>query len=694
MAGAPRFNAIRPSRLHTPTNRYRSRFVTAKNSNAAFSTTSRLQSYEDTLKNLKIGADTKVLFQGFTGKQATANVKESLQWGTKIVGGVKPGVEGEHLGLPVFPSVRVAQEKARPDATAVYVPGNQTAAAIEEAIEAEIPLVVAVAEHVPIHDILRIHSILRTQSKTRLVGANCPGIISAIGKCRIGFQPLPCFSSGHVGIVAKSGTLSYETVASTTRAGLGQSLCIGMGGDVLAGTDFVDALKVFEHDDDTHGIIIVGEIGGTAEMDAAEWIKDYRRRTANPKPIMALVGGIEAPHGRIMGHAGAWTAPGEPDAQMKIKALQDAGAVIVDHPEKFGEGMKTLLGSSAKRPVFEDSTPRIARQQRGFHTLRRPQILRSSSISAQRRSLYLQQSDSFVLLKERNIPVRESNEPGAFFLGVSIDRTAHSPSFIASPTIDAKRYIESAKKFPFEYGKREFSANSAEIQAIAAHVGLAEPVQKSLSTLLEALTDIFMTKEAFSLETKVAVSSAGALEVQGARFGFDDAAYRSAKRQEDIHKLRNKELEVPEEVEAEKDGIVYVRLEGEGTIGTLVNGAGLAMNTVDALTIRGGHCANFLDTGGKATSETVKSAFKIILSDPRVKAIFVNIFGGLTRSEMIAEGIIMAFRDLGMKVPVVVRLRGTNEELGQKMIAESKLPLHAFDSFEEAAAKVISFSHS
>ncbi|EER27972.1 succinyl-CoA synthetase beta chain, putative [Coccidioides posadasii C735 delta SOWgp] len=712
MAGVPRFNAIRPSCLHlTPTNRYHSRFVTAKNSNAGFSTTSRLQSYEDTLKNLKIGADTKVLFQGFTGthtylflykeiypkpnkKMATANVKESLQWGTKIVGGVKPGVEGEHLGLPVFPSVRVAQEKARPDATAVYVPGNQTAAAIEEAIEAEIPLVVAVAEHVPIHDILRIHSILRTQSKTRLVGANCPGIISAIGKCRIGFQPLPCFSSGHVGIVAKSGTLSYETVASTTRAGLGQSLCIGMGGDVLAGTDFVDALKVFEHDDDTHGIIIVGEIGGTAEMDAAEWIKDYRRRTANPKPIMGLVGGIEAPHGRIMGHAGAWTAPGEPDAQMKIKALQDAGAVIVDHPEKFGEGMKTLLGNSAKRPVFEDFTPRIARQQRGVHTLRRPQILRSSSISAQRRSLYLQQSDSFVLLKERNIPVRESNEPGAFFLGASIDRTAHSPSFIASPTIDAKRYIESAKIFPFEYGKREFSANSAEIQAIAAHVGLAEPVQKSLSTLLEALTDIFMTKEAFSLETKVAVSSAGVLEVQGARFGFDDAAYRSAKRQEDIHKLRNKELEVPEEVEAEKDGIVYVRLEGEGTIGTLVNGAGLAMNTVDALTIRGGHCANFLDTGGKATSETVKSAFKIILSDPRVKAIFVNIFGGLTRSEMIAEGIIMAFRDLGMKVPVVVRLRGTNEELGQKMIAESKLPLHAFDSFKEAAAKVISLSHS
>ena len=204
---------------------------------------------------------------------------------------------------------------------------------------------------------------LKTQSKSRLVGANCPGIISPIGRCRIGFQPLPCYMAGPVGVVAKSGTLSYETVGSLTRAGVGQSLCISMGGDVLAGTNFVDALKIFEHDTDTEAMILVGEIGGVAEMDAAEWIQDYRSRVEHPKygstpslrmiltlirPIVALIGGIEAPPGRVMGHAGAWAAPGEPDAQTKIKALEKAGVVMVDHPEKFGNRMKTLLNSQQR----------------------------------------------------------------------------------------------------------------------------------------------------------------------------------------------------------------------------------------------------------------------------------------------------------------------------------------------------------
>ncbi|OQD89480.1 hypothetical protein PENANT_c002G02043 [Penicillium antarcticum] len=620
-------------------------------------------------------------------KQATANVKESLEWGTKIVGGVKPGVEGEHLGLPVFPSVRVAQEKSKPDASAIYVPGAQTAQAIEEAIEAEIPLVVAVAEHVPIHDILRIHSILATQSKTRLVGANCPGIISAIGKCRIGFQPLPCFAPGNVGIVAKSGTLSYETVASTTRAGLGQSLCISMGGDVLAGTNFVDGLRVFEDDPDTEGIIIVGEIGGTAELDAAEWIKDYRGRVVDPKPIMALVGGREAPPGRIMGHAGSWAAPGEPDAETKYRALERAGAVMVDHPEKFGAGMKVLLNSRANRPGMS-SIAGAGSQKRGLHTMRRVTLV-SRPIPSQKRSLYIKQFQAFDLLKEKSVSVKEAASGSDISVSIAVDRTALSPCIIASPT--AEFNLAKSRRFPFPYAQTKFDGSPI-IADAASHLGLSVSGNEKLAGLVQSLWEIYKEKEAFVLETRVGRSSDGSLEVHGARFGFDDAAYRSSGRQADIHKLRNTSEEVPEEVEAEKDGIVYIKLEGEGSVGTLVNGAGLAMNTVDALTIQGGHCANFLDTGGKATSETVKSSFRVICSDTRVKAIFVNIFGGLTRCDMIADGIILAFRDLNMKVPVVVRLRGTNEELGQKMIAESGLPLHAFDGFEEAARKVVALA--
>ncbi|KAL4755068.1 hypothetical protein BDW72DRAFT_212518 [Aspergillus terricola var. indicus] len=659
-----------------------------------FSSSSCNSDYADTLPNLKIGAHTRVLFQGFTGRQATANVKESLEWGTKIVGGVKPGVEGEHLGLPVFPSVKAAQAQAKPDASAIYVPGNQTARAIEEAIEAEIPLVVAVAEHVPLHDILRVHSILKTQSKTRLVGANCPGIISAIGKCRIGFQPLPCFAPGKIGIVAKSGTLSYETVASTTRAGLGQSLCISMGGDPLAGTNFVDALKIFETDPDTEGIILVGEIGGTAEMDAAEWIRDYRHRTTSPKPIMALVGGRHAPRGRIMGHAGAWTAPGEPGPGEKYRALERAGAVMVNHPEKFGEGMRALftnkLSTSSSAKLTTQTT--FGAQKRGLHTMRRVVPRRQQTHQKrQSRTLYIKQFQALDMLKQTGIQVNETSTSASdVYISLTIDRTALSPALIAStsPGFEPSNSV----RLPFPYTKEKFEASDSIITAVATQLSLPTSAHGKLAGIVQALWQIFKQKEAFILEVRANYSAEEGLEVRGARFGFDDAAFRSSGRQEKIHALRNVKEEVPEEVEAEKDGIVYIKFDGEGSIGTLVNGAGLAMNTVDALTHHGGSCANFLDTGGKATSETVKSSFRIITSDPRVKAIFVNIFGGLTRCDMIAEGIIIAFRDLKMSVPVVVRLRGTNEESGQRMIAESGLPLHAFDGFEDAAKKVIALA--
>jgi len=189
---------------------------------------------------------------------------------------------------------------------------------------------------------------LQSQSKARLVGANAPGIISAIGRCRIGFQPLPTFSPGHIGIVAKSGTLSYETVGSLTRAGVGQSLCIAVGGDVIAGTSFVDALKVFEQDDDTEAIILIGELGGTSEEEAADWIKDYRKRVKNPKPIAAAIGGFQASPGKVMGHAGGWTGLGEGTAESKYKALESVGVTMVDHPAKFGGVMKEILAQSGR----------------------------------------------------------------------------------------------------------------------------------------------------------------------------------------------------------------------------------------------------------------------------------------------------------------------------------------------------------
>ncbi|CZR70140.1 probable succinyl-CoA synthetase subunit alpha [Phialocephala subalpina] len=657
-----------------------------------FSSSSRHLSYSDTISNLKIGKHTRVIFQGFTGRQATANAKESIAWGTNIVGGVTPGKNGEHLGLPVLPTVREAMKKLKPDATGIYVAAHQAPAAIEEAIEAEVPLVVAVAEHIPIHDIMRIHSILKTQSKSRFVGANAPGIISAIGKCRIGFQPLPCFMPGRIGIIAKSGTLSYEAVASTTRSGLGQSLCIGMGGDVLAGTNFVDALKVFEHDDDTEGIILIGEIGGEAEPEAAEWIREYRNRSSNPKPISALIGGVHAAAGRVMGHAGAFTLPGESDALTKIKHLEDVGVTVVNHPSKLGDAMKVLLGNSGRASSGAATSGSGVSQRRGLHTLRRvrPRVASYSFQIEQRRNLHIAEDQALGLLRERGINASVYSGKGRkHMLGVAVDRANLSPCIVASPAADTNQPHLDMKKFSFDYRK---GLDSIRIAAIAQHLQLTESSKDSLPKLINGLIDLYMKKEAFLLETMF-VERLGELKVVGANFGFDDAAFRSTKRQEDIHALRRIEDEDPQEVEAEKDGIVYIKLAGDGNIGTLVNGAGLAMNTVDALADAGGKAANFLDTGGKATSETVKKSFQVILQDPRVKVIFVNIFGGLTLGDMIANGVLLAFKELEMRLPVVVRIRGTNEEEGQKIIGESGLPLHAFDDFQEAATKAIELAN-
>ncbi|OAA59389.1 succinate-CoA ligase (alpha subunit) [Cordyceps fumosorosea ARSEF 2679] len=300
--------------------------------------------YEKTIGNLRINQDSRVIFQGFTGRAATANAKDTIAYGTRIVGGVSPGKGGQtHLDLPVFNTVREAVRDVKPQVSAVFVPAAGAAAAILEAVEAEVPLVVSVAEHIPAHDMLRVHAALRTQSRTRLVGPNCPGIVAPPARCRVGIMPYRQYRPGCIGIVSKSGTLSYEAVGATSAAGLGQSLVVGMGGDLLPGTTLVDGLKLFFDDDETKGIIVIGEIGGEAELRAAEVIKEYRARTPEPKPIIAMVAGCTAPEGRIMGHAGAVLMPRDVSAADKAEALSNAGAVVVPHPGVMGETMKQLL---------------------------------------------------------------------------------------------------------------------------------------------------------------------------------------------------------------------------------------------------------------------------------------------------------------------------------------------------------------
>ncbi|KAI1115389.1 succinyl-CoA synthetase-like protein [Nemania sp. NC0429] len=657
-----------------------------------------------TLGNLKVGRHTRVIFQGFTGRQATANAKESIEWGTNIVGGVRPGREGEHLGLPVLPTVRKAMEILKPDATGIYVAAHQATAAIEEAIEAEVPLIVAVAEHIPLHDMIRIHAMLKTQTKSRLVGANSPGIISAVGKCRIGFQPLPCFEPGCVGIVARSGTLSYEAAASTLRSGLGQSMCIGVGGDILPGTTLRDGLQILAEDPNTTAIALVGEIGGEAEIEAADWIREYRARTERPKPIAAIIGGIKAVPGRIMGHAGAFTLPSEPSAEDKMKVLQGACCAIVSHPSQFGPVLKSMLdGSTASGHSASSPSSAASFQRRGVHTSTRTQTWQPlKNCMQQTRSIYLTQSVSLKLLQQRGLPVVDSAfiPGGSRLLAVTLNRSTNSPCIVAAPSTDGSP--KSIKRFDYDY---ELGAGGLHIDAIASQLGLDngnKKVMLSLRAIVTGLVALFAEKEAYLLETHLvaAQNARSEIGIAAARFGFDDAAYRSGSRQADIQALRDTSIEDAAELEAERDGIVYIKLpngkeEGEmANIGTLVNGAGLAMNTVDALAQVGGRAANFLDTGGKATSETVKKSFEVILKDPRVKCVFVNIFGGLTLGDMIARGIILAFRDLQMSVPVVVRIRGTNEKEGQQIIAESGLPLFAFDDFYEAAKKAVELANA
>ncbi len=284
-----------------------------------------------------VDQNTRVLFQGFTGREASFHAQASIDYGTKVVGGVTPGKGGlMHLGLPVFNTVSDAVKQTGANASVIFVPPPYAADAIMEAVDAGVPLVVCITEGIPTEDMVQAREFMKGRA-SRLIGPNCPGIISP-GKCKIGIMPASIHKQGHVGVVSRSGTLTYEAVGQLPRLGIGQSTCIGIGGDPIIGTSFLDAIELFNSDSDTHAIVMIGEIGGSAEETAAAYIKAHVK-----KPVVGFIAGQTAPPGRRMGHAGAIISGGSGKAEDKMKAMEEAGIAVCATPAEIGEKVKSRL---------------------------------------------------------------------------------------------------------------------------------------------------------------------------------------------------------------------------------------------------------------------------------------------------------------------------------------------------------------